>query len=212
MRKLREANGWKATETARAFGCSTSHVSRVERGENPPSRALVQFYEEQFDADGLLASLYEVALAAGEQGRRRARGHRPRRTQAVPGDATAFVDDTVPHGTLLVPGQPFVKAWRIKNAGTVEWQGRRLERQGPLTGPGLITSQRYVEIPTTAPGEVALIEAELKAPGYDCTSIAYFKMVDRDGQLCFPDQHQLGLDVLVRVERNTTGEQDPDMS
>jgi hypothetical protein len=43
---------------------------------------------------------------------------------------------------------------------------------------------------------------------YDCTSIAYFKMVDEKGYLCFPDVHQLGLDVLVRVERNTAGYQD----
>jgi hypothetical protein len=26
--------------------------------------------------------------------------------------------------------------------------------------------------------------------------------------LCFPDEHQLGLDVLVTVKRNTTGSQD----
>jgi hypothetical protein len=39
----------------------------------------------------------------------------------------------------------------------------------------------------------------LKAPGYDCTSIAYFKMVDADGLLCFPDDYALGLDALVRV-------------
>jgi hypothetical protein len=57
-----------------------------------------------------------------------------------------------------------------------------------------------MEIPDTGPGEVAEIPAPLKAPTYDCTSIAYFKMVDGDGQLCFPDRYQLGLDVLVRVE------------
>jgi hypothetical protein len=39
----------------------------------------------------------------------------------------------------------------------------------------------------------------LKAPTYDCASIAYFKMVDADGKLCFPDNYQLGLDVLVMV-------------
>lgn len=43
----------------------------------------------------------------------------------------------------------------------------------------------------------------LRAPSYDATSI-YFKMVDERGFLCFPDAHQLGLDVLVRVSRNVT--------
>ena len=59
---------------------------------------------------------------------------------------------------------------------------------------------RYVEIADTEPGQIAEITAVLKAPTYDCTSIAYFKMVDAEGVLCFPDSYQLGLDVLVRVE------------
>ena len=93
----------------------------------------------------------------------------------------------------------FAKTWRIRNCGTVPWHGRRLERQGPLTGPGLITSPKYVYITDTEPGEIAEITVALKAPGYDCTSIAYFKMVDQEGSLCFPDNYQLGLDVLVMV-------------
>jgi hypothetical protein len=44
------------------------------------------------------------------------------------------------------------------------------------------------------------ITVPLKAPTYDCSSIAYFKMVDADGSFCFPDSYQLGLDVLVRVD------------
>lgn len=208
MRKLREVAGWTVSRTAKTYGCSASHISRVERGSSKPSRALVQFYEEQFDADGMLASLFEVADYNAEQNRRRFGGHRPTVVRAIEGDATAFVDDTIPHGTLLTPGELFVKTWRIRNAGRVAWRGRRLERQGPLTGPGLITSFRYLDVPETDPGEVAQIDAVLKAPGYDGSSIAYFKMVDADGFLCFPDVHQLGLDVLVRVERNTHGSQD----
>jgi hypothetical protein len=93
----------------------------------------------------------------------------------------------------------FEQTWTVRNSGTVAWQGRKLERQGPLTGPGLISSLRFEEIPDTEPGELAEITATLKAPTYDCSSIAYWKMVDRDGQLCFPDSYQLGLDVLVLV-------------
>ena len=141
-----------------------------------------------------------MAETAAEQERRRAGGIRPRLYRAVPGDASAFVGDTIPHGTLMTPGQDFEQTWTIRNSGTVPWQGRRLERQGPLTGPGLITSLRFVDIPDTEPGRVTTITAPLKAPTYDCSSIAYFKMVDAEGRLCFPDSYQLGLDVLVRVE------------
>jgi transcriptional regulator with XRE-family HTH domain len=199
MQKLRMVNGWSGKQSAKAFGCSPSHISRVEQGHTPPSRALVQFYEETFGGDGLLLSLFEVALHSAEDERRRAGGHQPTRKKAIPGDASTFVDDTIPHGTLMQPGQFFTKTWRIRNSGSVPWQGRQLERQGPLTGPGLITSQRYVPMPDTQPGEIAEIEAILKAPGYDCSSIAYFKMADAEGALCFPDSYQLGLDVLVMV-------------
>jgi transcriptional regulator with XRE-family HTH domain len=203
MQKLRMVHGDSVRTVASGFGCSASHISRVERGDTKPSRALVQFYEEKFEADGLLVSLFEVAAHANEQKRRRSRtGKQPK---AIPGDATAFVDETVPQGTLFKPGEVFTKVWRIRNCGTVHWRGRRLERQGPLTGPGLITSPKYIDVPDTQPGAVVEIETLLKAPTYDATSIAYFKMVDQDGFLCFPDEHAAGLDVLVMVRRNVAG-------
>lgn len=210
MQKLRIVNGWSGRAVAEAFGCSPSHISRVEQGNTKPTRALVQFYEDTFNADGLLLSLFEVADHAQEQERRRAGGKRPRLYRAVPGDASAFVDDTVPHGTLMEPGQVFEQTWTIRNTGTVPWQGRRLERQGPLTGPGLISSLRYASVPDTEPGNTAKVAVPLKAPTYDCTTIAYFKMVDDRGRLCFPDNYQLGLDVLVRVAGQMPDEADPD--
>jgi transcriptional regulator with XRE-family HTH domain len=200
MQKLRMVNGQTGKQVAGGFGCSPSHISRVEQGSSKPSRELVQFYEDRFDGDGLLLSLFEVAEHAGEQERRRSRGRRPRLYRAAPGDASTFVGDTIPHGTLMSPGQVFEQTWRVRNSGKVAWEGRQLERQGPLTGPGLISSLRLVEVPATKPGQVAAITAPLKAPTYDCSSIAYFKMVNAEGRLCFPDSYQLGLDVLVRVE------------
>ena len=192
-------NDWTGKQVAEAFGCSPSHISRVEQGSKP-SRELVQFYEDTFQADGLLLSLFEVAEHAPEQERRRAGGRRARPRRAIAGDASTFVGDTIPHGTRVEPGQVFEQTWRVRNSGKVAWEGRRLERQGPLTGPGLISSLRLVEIPDTNPDELVEIKAPLKAPTYDCSSIAYFKMVNAEGRLCFPDSYQLGLDVLVRVE------------
>jgi transcriptional regulator with XRE-family HTH domain len=207
MRNFREMAGFTETRAAREFGCSVSHISRVEHGTAKPSRALVQFYDDLFEADGLLLSLFESVSHARELARRRAGGRRPARVRAMAGDATAFVDETIPNGTLMSLGLVFVKTWRIRNVGTVPWHARRLERQGPITGPGLITSLRHVPVPDTEPGDVAEIQAILRAPGYDCSSIGYFKMVNEDGFLCFPDEHQLGLDVLVTVRRNSTGSQ-----
>jgi transcriptional regulator with XRE-family HTH domain len=204
MRAMRRVAKVSGADLAAQFGCSPSHISRVEHGTAKPSRELVQFYEDTFQADGLLLSLYEVVAHANEQNRRRTGGRRAQSLiQAEPGDASRFIGDTIPHGMLIRPGESFEKQWRIENTGSVPWVGRQLERQGPVTGPGLITSERYVEILDTAPGETASITARLRAPSYDCSSIAYFKMVrtTKEGltALCFPGDYQLGLDVLVRV-------------
>jgi len=199
MQKARIVHGWTGKQTAQAYGCSESRITRIEQG-SMPSRSLVIFYDETFEMDGLLTSLYEVAIEGEEQDRRRWGGRRPPPLlRALPGDESTFVGETVPNGQLMQPGQVFEKVWRIRNSGTVAWIGRRLERQGPKTGPGLITSSRYYEVPDTQPGELAEIAALLKAPTYDSTSIAYFKMVDARGHLCFPNRYQLGLEVLVRV-------------
>jgi transcriptional regulator with XRE-family HTH domain len=206
MQKQRIVNGWSGKQVAEAFGCSPSHISRVEQGSKP-SRELVQFYEDTFQAEGLLLSLFEVADHAPEQERRRASGRRPRLHRAMPGDASTFVGNKIAHGTLMEPGRVFEQTWRVRNSGSELWEGRRLERQGPLTGPGLITSLRFVDIPDTTLGEIAAITAPLKAPTYDCSSIAYFKMVDAEGRLCFPDSYQLGLDVLVLVRGQAADEQ-----
>src|SRR5947208_16667281 len=72
MQKMRQVHGWSASRTAKEFGCSVSHISRVEHGTSKPSRALVQFYEEKFEEDGLLLSLFEVAENAREQDPQRA--------------------------------------------------------------------------------------------------------------------------------------------
>lgn len=87
------------------------------------SRDLVSFYDKTFEADGLLLSLYETAENAGEQARRREGGHRPRRYRAIPGDASQFVSDTIPHGSLMRPGEVFTKTWTIRNSGRVPEPG-----------------------------------------------------------------------------------------
>src|SRR5438105_13612296 len=84
MQKLRLVHGPSVRQIAAEFGCHASHISRVERGDTKPSRALVQFYEDRFEADGLLLSLFEAVAHANEQKRQRPR--RGRQPRAIPGD------------------------------------------------------------------------------------------------------------------------------
>ena len=89
MRKLRETTTWTVRRTAKEFGVSPAHISRVERGDTPPSRDLVEFYEDQFEGDGELHSLMVVVETAPEQNRRRkALGKDPRLVRAIEGDAS----------------------------------------------------------------------------------------------------------------------------
>jgi transcriptional regulator with XRE-family HTH domain len=55
MQKQREVHGWTPEQTVKAFGCSAGHISRIEHGKMP-SLMLVDFYDETFEADGLLLS------------------------------------------------------------------------------------------------------------------------------------------------------------
>ena len=92
------------------------------------------------------------------------------------------------------------------------WIGRYLERQGPLTGPGLITPPDLIPIPDTQPGSEVTISASLNAPTYDCAAIAYFKMIRMEREerfLCFPDNYTLGLDVLVLVRGQLPDQESP---
>jgi hypothetical protein len=199
MRQMRVSCGRSVTATAQRFGCSPSHITRAELGQARPSRDLVEFYEQQFEGDGLLPSLMEVVEHHAEQARRRAARSATAAPRTAAGDASEFVDSRLALGTLFRPGETFSEIWRIQNVGSVPWTGRQLERQGPRAGPGLIGSARLYPIPDTAPGEIATIQARFTAPTYDCSSIAYFKMVAADGHLSFPDTYQVGLDVLILV-------------
>jgi len=117
-----------------------------------------------------------------------------------PGDASQFVRDVEgADGMVLAPNQRFTKVWEIQNVGSVVWEGRYLQRLGAPEGPGLIRSPTRVPIPTTRPGKVAQIRVEMEAPSTEGTTIARFKMVDRDGNLCFPNRYPEGLFVTINV-------------
>jgi hypothetical protein len=82
-------------------------------------------------------------------------------TPACTRNAVFQADITIPDNTPVQAGQPFVKTWRVRNAGTCDWYaGYRLkfvdgDRMG---GPDWVT------VPETPAGESAEISAELVAP------------------------------------------------
>jgi hypothetical protein len=72
-----------------------------------------------------------------------------------------IADVTIPDGTVMTPGNAFVKTWRVENSGTCEWKdGTQLvfadgeQMRGPAA----------VNVPPTAPGATADISVNLIAP------------------------------------------------
>ncbi len=117
---------------------------------------------------------------------------------APAGDVSEFVADvTIPDGTEVQAGSTFVKTWELRNAGTVGWVGRYLDRAGSFGNPGECTTPARIPIPVTAPGENVRISVEVRAPDTPGHCQVYWKMADEQGRLLMP--HTRAVFFTVRV-------------
>lgn len=69
-------------------------------------------------------------------------------------------DETVPDGSTIEAGKPFVKTWRVRNTGTSTWKDYTLEH----FGDDLMGGPESVPLPPLKPNEVALVSVTLIAP------------------------------------------------
>ena len=67
--------------------------------------------------------------------------------------AEFVIDVTIPPETIVVPGEPFVKTWRVLNSGTCAWDATYWLAQ--QSGGFMIADPPAVQLPPTAPGETA---------------------------------------------------------
>jgi hypothetical protein len=83
--------------------------------------------------------------------------------EVKPFDEAVFVADvTVEDGTIIQPGEQFVKTWRVRNSGTIAWNEQyALQFFGDdrMEGPNSVPLGRIV-----APGETVEISVRLTAP------------------------------------------------
>jgi len=75
--------------------------------------------------------------------------------------SAAYVADvTIPDGTRLDPGAPFVKTWRIRNDGTCDWEDVQLA----FTAGDQMQAPSSVPIPPTSAGAQVDVSADMVAP------------------------------------------------
>ncbi|NXJ38874.1 NBR1 protein, partial [Ciconia maguari] len=100
----------------------------------------------------------------------------------VPTLSAVFVDENLPDGTHLQPGTKFIKHWRMKNTGSVEWSSdTKLKLMwGNLT---LASSEKKdVLVPSLPSGEVGTVSVEFVAPNIEGTYTSHWRLSHRGEQ------------------------------
>jgi len=131
---------------------------------------------------------------------------------AYPNDNAGFVRDvTFADNTIVPVDYEFDKTWEIQNLGEVEWVDRKLvcmddqlcilkkdtDEIIPILDQNLVPLSNEVDIPKTPPGNTAYVSVWFKSPSFPCATISYWKMVDKEGNICFPQMKGLWCKVTV---------------
>ncbi|GAA0935879.1 NBR1-Ig-like domain-containing protein [Nonomuraea longicatena] len=116
------------------------------------------------------------------------------------GDATEFVEDvTLTDCTHVGSGQTMTKVWRIKNAGTVPWEGYQLRRLDLPQHPDHCRTAVDVPIADTKPGDLVDIRTDVITPRKPGLCYVRFKMVDASGAVLFPGSRPINFQIIVNA-------------
>lgn len=95
-------------------------------------------------------------------------------------DASYVADVTVPDGTIIEPGTPFTKTWRLRNTGNAPWD----ETTSLTLAVGeAMGAPEAVPVPATAPGETADVSVPMVAPAAVGEHSAAWRLCRAEG--CF---------------------------
>jgi hypothetical protein len=98
----------------------------------------------------------------------------------IPCDMAAFIGDvTIPDGTVMAPGQTFIKTWRLENVGSCTWTPAYqviFDHGALMGGPSSINLPAFV-----APGQTIDISVTLTAPANSGTYEGFWKLRDSNG-------------------------------
>jgi len=89
-----------------------------------------------------------------------------------------FVSDTtIPDGTVIEPGQKFVKIWKMRNEGTTAWpENTSLQ----FVGGDQLSLSDSVPVPAVAPGNEIEIAVEMTAPSKPGRFVGFWRLAQLD--------------------------------
>ena len=94
----------------------------------------------------------------------------------------ATIDVTVPDNTIMLPGQLFIKTWRLKNIGTCTWNSSYQLVFDHQDGMGVPASYaQTLTAGTVAPGQEVDVSVNLTAPATSGTYTGYWRFRDPNG-------------------------------
>ncbi|WP_019673973.1 NBR1-Ig-like domain-containing protein [Psychrobacter lutiphocae] len=127
-------------------------------------------------------------------------------------DNSHFIAETISDGSLVCVNERFSKTWRIQNTGDTVWENRKLVCQNtndPLNHEDclnkfnslfnfhIIPLQTSIPIPLVKPGETVDLTVEFIAPSVPASVFSYWRIVDENDELCFPESIGVYLQVQV---------------
>ncbi|KAM6175713.1 next to BRCA1 gene 1 protein isoform 2-T2 [Erethizon dorsatum] len=100
----------------------------------------------------------------------------------LPTFSAAFVDENLPDGTHLQPGTRFLKHWRMKNTGNVNWSAdTKLKFMwGNLTLAA--AEKKDVLVPFLKAGHVGVVSVEFVAPALEGTYTSHWRLAQNGQQ------------------------------
>ncbi|NLX11732.1 MAG: peptidoglycan DD-metalloendopeptidase family protein [Chloroflexi bacterium] len=118
----------------------------------------------------------------------------------VPYDEASYVADiTIEDGTVIQPGERFVKTWRVRNSGTTTWDesyGLRFCSDDRMGGPESVTLPH-----AAAPGETVEVSVPLVAPASPGRHRSTWKLANGQGHIF---EYDLYAEIQVPVKATPT--------
>ncbi|KAL9558053.1 hypothetical protein MBANPS3_001076 [Mucor bainieri] len=120
-------------------------------------------------------------------------------------DASFVSDLNIPDGTIIVPRKTFIKMWKLKNTGNVDWPlgSHLLFNGGSILRPYPISRPDCFAVPVISPDEETCVTAELQAPDSPGHYTSFFC-------LCTPDGERFGDNIwcTIKVDEDLEPEKD----